>query len=210
MTDPTDFFRARIDAMIDMRDPLAVLATRMPWQQIESAIAPYLKRPLRSGRQSLVVDLFGTTAEIAGAGASAAGRPRLPIRLMVSLLYLKYAYGLGDDAVVERWAQDVLFQFFSGQQYFEHCLPCDSSLISRFRKDLGEGGVEELLKTTIETAVAINAVKKSDLQRVIVDTTVSEKAIAHPTDSRLLDVARRKLVRLAQRSGIALKQTYQT
>jgi IS5 family transposase len=65
-----------------------------------------------------------------------------------------------------------------------------------------------LLKSTFETAVAINAVKKTDLQRVIVDTTVSEKAIAHPTDSRLLDVARRKLVRLAQRSGIALKQTY--
>ncbi len=208
MTNPTDFFRARIDAMIDMRNPLAVLATRMPWQQIESAIAPHLKRPVRTGRHTLVVDLFGTTAEIAGAGSSAAGRPRLPIRLMVSLLYLKHAYGLSDDAVVERWAQDVLFQFFSGQDYFEHRLPCDSSLISRFRKDLGEGGVEELLKTTIETAVSINAVKKSDLQRVIVDTTVSEKAIAHPTDSRLLDVARRKLVRLAQRSGIALKQTY--
>ena len=208
MTIPTDFFRARIDAMIDMRNSLAVLATRMRWQQIEAAIAPHLKRPVRTGRHTLVVDLFGTTAEIAGAGTSAAGRPRLPIRLMVSLLYLKHAYGLSDDAVVERWAQDVLFQFFSGQEYFEHRLPCDSSLISRFRKDLGEGGVEELLKTTIETAVAINAVKKSDLQRVIVDTTVSEKAIAHPTDSRLLDVARRKLVRLAQRSGIALKQTY--
>ena len=208
MTNPADFFRARIDAMIDMRNPLAVLATRMPWQQIESAIAPHLKRPVRTGRHTLVVDLFGTTAEIAGAGTSAAGRPRLPIRLMVSLLYLKHAYALSDDAVVERWAQDVVFQFFSGQEYFEHRLPCDSSLISRFRKDLGEGGVEELLKTTIETAVAINAVKKTDLQRVIVDTTVSEKAIAHPTDSRLLDVARRKLVRLAQRSGIALKQTY--
>ena len=207
MTNPTDFFRARIDAMIDMRHPLAVLATRMPWDQIESAIAPHLKRAVRTGRHAMVVDLFGTTAEIVGTGASAAGRPRLPIRLMVSLLYLKHAYGLSDDAVVERWAQDVLFQFFSGKQYFEHRLPCDSSLISRFRKDLGEAGVEELLKTTIETAVAISAVKKTDLQRVIVDTTVSEKAIAHPTDSRLLDVARRKLVRLAQLSGIALKQT---
>ena len=209
-TAPTDFFGARIDAMIDMRDPLAVLATRMPWDKLEGSIAPYLKRPVRAGRHAVVVDLFGTTAEIMGAGVStsAAGRPRLPIRLMVSLLYLKHAYGLSDDAVVARWAQDVLFQFFSGQQYFEHRLPCDSSLISRFRKDIGEAGVEELLKTSIETAVAINAVKRAELQRVRVDTTVSEKAIAHPTDSRLLDVARRKLVRLAQGSGIALKQTY--
>lgn len=90
----SDFFRARLDAMIDLRHPLAVLASRMPWSQIETAIAPYLKRCARSGRHSVVVDLFGTTAEIARAGVSAAGRPRLPIRLMVSLLYLKHAYGL--------------------------------------------------------------------------------------------------------------------
>ena len=30
MTSP-DFFLARLDAMIDLRDPLAVLGTRMPW-----------------------------------------------------------------------------------------------------------------------------------------------------------------------------------
>lgn len=204
-----DFFRARLDAMIDLRHSLAVLATRMPWAQIEASVAPYLKRPPRSGRRSVVVDLFGTTAEMAGAGVSAAGRPRLPIRLIVSLLYLKHAYGLSDDEVVERWAQDVPFQFFSGCEYYEHRLPCDSSLISRFRKDLGEPGVEELLKTTIETAVAINALKKADLQRVIVDTTVQEKAIAHPTDSRLLEVARRKIVQLAKRHGIRLKLTHE-
>ena len=204
----TDFFRARLDAMIDLRHPLAVLATRMPWDHIEASVAPFLKRKSRMGRFSPVTDLFGTTAQVAGVGVSPAGRPRLPIRLMVSLLYLKHAYGLSDDEVVQRWAQDVLFQFFSGQLYFEHRLPCDSSLISRFRKDLGEPGVEELLKTTIDTAVSLQALKKTDLQRVIVDSTVQEKAIAHPTDSRLLEVARKKLVRLAQRCGLALKQTY--
>ena len=208
-TDGADFFRARLDAMIDLRHPLAVLATRMPWDRIEAGVAPFLKRKPRMGRFSPVSDLFGTTLQIAGTpGPSAAGRPRVPIRLMVSLLYLKHAYGLSDNEVVDRWAQDVLFQFFSGQEYYEHRLPCDSSLISRFRKDLGEPGVEELLKTTIEAAVALEAVKKTDLQRVIVDSTVQEKAIAHPTDSRLLEVARRKLVRLAQRSGLVLRQTY--
>ncbi len=43
---------------------------------------------------------------------------------------------------------------------------------------MGQAGVEALLKTTIETAEAIAAEKKADLHRVIVDTTVSEKAIA--------------------------------
>ena len=63
MTNPTDLFRARIDAMIGMRNPLVALATRMPWQQMESAIAPHLKRPSCTGRHTLMVDLFGTTGE---------------------------------------------------------------------------------------------------------------------------------------------------
>ena len=37
-----DFFRARLNSMIDMRHPLAVLATRMPWAAIEASLAPAL------------------------------------------------------------------------------------------------------------------------------------------------------------------------
>lgn len=205
----TDFFRARLDAMIDLGHPLAVLSTRMPWLQIELNLAPAFAHRNRLGRSVEGCDLFGSTMAVSGAGVSPAGRPRLPIRLMVALLYLKHAYNLSDDGVIERWSQDVYFQFFSGQEYFEPRLPCDKAQLSRFRKGLGEAGVEELLKTTIETSVAMGAVKKADLQRVIVDTTVQEKAIAHPTDSRLLEVARAKIVRLAQRSGIKLKLTHE-
>jgi IS5 family transposase len=43
---------------------------------------------------------------------------------------------------------------------------------------------------------------------VIVDTTVQEKAIAHPVDSRLLEIARHKVVSAARRAGIQLKQTF--
>ena len=108
-----------------------------------------------------------------------------------------------------RWSQDVYFQFFSGQVYFEPRLPCDPAQISRFRRVLGEAGVEQLLKTTIEAAVAMGAVKKTEFERVIVDSTVQSKAIAHPTDSRLLELAREKIARLAKRAGIQLKQTHQ-
>ena len=62
-----------------------------------------------------------------GACVSAAGRPRLPVRLMVALLYLKHAYNESDESVVERWGQDVYFQFFSGQDYYEPRLPCDAT-----------------------------------------------------------------------------------
>lgn len=204
-----DFFRARLETMIDMRHPLAVLATRMPWVEIEAALAPVLAHKDRAGRAIEGADLFGPTLAVAGAGVSNAGRPRLPIRLMVSLLYLKHAYNESDESVVERWSENVYFQHFSGMAYFEPRLPCDATQLGRFRRVLGEAGVEQLLKSTIETAVAMGAVKKAEFERVIVDTTVQEKAIAHPTDSRLLEVAREKVARLAQRAGIRLRQTYE-
>ena len=92
--------------------------------------------------------------------------------------------------------------------YYEHRLPCDATQIGRFRRDLGEEGLELLLKATIDTAIAIAAIKPEDLERVIVDTTVQEKAIAHPVDSRLLEIARHKVVSAAKRAGIQLKQTF--
>jgi transposase, IS5 family len=203
-----DFFRARLDSMIDMRHPLAVLATRMPWTEIEASLAPVLAHKDRSGRVVRDADLFGPTAQLAGAGLSNAGRPRLPLRLMVALLYLKHAFNLSDEELCERWSENVVWQFFSGMAYYEPRLPCDATQIGRFRRVLGEAGVEQLLKSTIEASVSMGVVKKSEFERIIVDTTVQEKAIAHPTDSRLLEIARHKVASAAKRCGIALKQTF--
>jgi len=204
-----DFFCSRLDAMIDLRHPLAVLANRMPWSSIEATLTPMFERRAREGRMSAEVDLFGVTPKLAGAGVSAAGRPRLSVRLMVGLLYLKHAYNESDESVCERWAESVYFQYFCGVDYFQPRLPCDPTNLVRFRQALGEAGVEELLATTIAAAVQMKAVTPVEFERVIVDTTVQEKAIAYPTDSRLLEVARARLVQLAQRAGLTLKQTYE-
>ena len=203
-----DFFRARIDAMINLNDPLAVLATRLPWNQIEASLAAKFERQERAGQILEGQDMFGPTLVLEGAGTSNAGRPKLPIRLMASLLYLKHSFNLSDEELVVRWSENVLWQFFSGMDYYEHRLPCDPTQIGRFRRELGEEGMEQLLKATIDTAVAIKAVKPKDLERVIVDTTVQEKAIAHPVDSRLLEIARHKVVSAAKRAGVQLKQTF--
>lgn len=206
MTD--DFFRARLDQMIDLRHPLAVLSSRIPWDQIEAALAPSFARKNRDGNVIAVSDLFGPTAEIAGAGVSYAGRPRLSIRLMASLLYLKHAFNVSDEELVQRWAENVVWQYFSGQTYYETRLPCDATQIGRFRKAIGEAGVEELLKATIDAAVVSKAVRPAEFERIIVDSTVQEKAIAHPMDSRLLEIARFKVVQAAKSLGITLKQTF--
>lgn len=203
-----DFFRSRLEQMIDLRHPLAVLAQRLPWSQIEAALAPAFARGERARQPREEVDLFGAATETVGAGISAAGRPRLTIRLMSALLYLKHAFNLSDEELVERWAENVVWQYFSGQEYYEPRLPCDATQVGRFRRAIGEAGVEELLKATINTAVTTKAVRPNEFERVIVDTTVQEKAIAHPVDSRLLEIARANVVQAAKFAGIALKQTF--
>ena len=203
-----DFFRSRLDAMIDMRHPLVVLAARLPWARIEAALAIKFERQDRPLQQVIAGDLFGEHAVEFGGGVSNAGRPRLSIRLMASLLYLKNSFNLSDEELVQRWSENVVFQYFSGQEYYEPRLPCDATQIGRFRRAIGEEGLELLLKSTIETAVEIKAIKPAELERVIVDTTVQEKAIAHPVDSRLLEIARHKVVSAAKRAGIVLKQTF--
>ncbi|MFN3437128.1 MAG: IS5 family transposase [Acidovorax sp.] len=203
-----DFFRQPLAEMIDPRHPLAVLAGRLPWAQIEAALAPRFARQVREGRAIAQDDLFGPSLQVAGAGVAAAGRPRLPLRLMASLLYLKHAYKLSDEELVERWAENVVWQHFSGMRFYEPRLPCDATQIGRFCVAIGEAGVEELLKATIDTAVMSKAIKPAEFERLIVDTTVQEKAIAHPVDSRLLEIARHKVVAAAKRAGIALKQTF--
>ena len=207
MTTP-DMYRPRLDAMIDLQHPLAVLSRRLPWNQIEEALSPAFERRNRAGRVIQGDDLFGATSQLVGAGVSAAGRPRLSIRLMASLLYLKHAFNLSDSDLVQRWSQDVVWQYFSGNEFYEPRLPCDPGQIGRFRKAIGEAGVEALLKATIDTAVHTGAIKPVEFERVIVDSTVQEKAIAFPTDSRLLEVARHKLVKAAKTVGIELKQTF--
>jgi len=204
----SDFFRSRIDSMINLNDPLAVLAKRLPWELIEATVAAKFERQNRAGQSLDGADLFGPTAAVVGSRVNTAGRPKLPIRLMASLVYLKNCFNLSDEEVCSRWSENILWQFFSGMEYYEHRLPCDPTQIGRFRRALGEDGLEQLLKATIDTAVAIKAVKPAELERVIVDTTVQEKAIAHPVDSRLLEIARHKVVSAARRAGIQLKQTF--
>ena len=163
--------------MIDLKHPLAVLAQNIPWLQIEKALAPSFSRKAKEGQTMEGDDIFGQTVAIPG-GISNARRPKLSIRQIPSLLHLKHANNLSDEAVVERWSENVVWQYFSGMDYYEPRLPCDATHIGRFRTAIGEAGVEELLKATIDAAVQTKAIKPAEFERVISDSTVQEKAIA--------------------------------
>ena len=116
MTTP-DFFRSRLDQMIDMWRPLAVLVNRLPWTDIEASLAPLLARQARPAKRVISQDLLGVAEQEFGAGISPAGRPSLPVRLRVSLMYLKNGMNLSDEELVVRWVENVQWQFFSGMAY---------------------------------------------------------------------------------------------
>ena len=143
-----DFFRARLDGMVDPRHPLVVLTGRLPWAQIEQVLAPHFARKAAPAGTAVAQDLLGERQVEFGGGVSSAGRPRLPIRLMASLLYLKNSFNLSDEELVARWSENVVWQFFSGMEYYEPRLPCDTTQIGRFRTAVGEEGLEQLLKST--------------------------------------------------------------
>jgi hypothetical protein len=166
-----EFLRARLDTMIDMRNPMGALVRQMPSPEIEAALAPALAHKNRKGCAFNGGDFFGMTAQLAGACKNNAGRPRFPMRLMVALLYLKHALDLSDEQLLQRWSESVVWQFFNGMDDYLHKLTSDATQIGRFRRVLDGAPVEQLLKITIETAVAIKAAKPTEFERVFLDST---------------------------------------
>jgi len=142
--------RVRLDHLIDPKHPLVQLSRRMPWSLIESALASYFPKavePAGDAEATALADPRRQKQE----GNSVAGQHRLPIRLMVSLLYLQNAYNLSDAELLQRWTENVQWQYFSGQNYYDPRLPCDPGEIKRFRNEIGEAGSHELLRTMIDT-----------------------------------------------------------
>ena len=177
-----DLFRPELTKIIDPGHGLVKLAKAVNWNRMD--------------------EVFGQTY------CPDNGRPGVSTRLMVSLHYLKFSYNLSDDDVVSGWVENPYWQYLSGMQFFEHDPPIDPSSMTQWRKRIGEAGEEELLKETIAAGLTIKAVKPHQLKRVNVDTTVQEKDIRFPTDARLYDRARQKLVDAAKQRDIALRQNY--
>jgi IS5 family transposase len=127
---------------------------------------------------------------------------------MAGLAILKHMHNLSDEVLCERWLENPYYQLFCGEEFFRHTLPFDRSSITRWRQRMGEERLNVLLQESLHLATRSGAAKPADFTRVIVDTTVQPKAITFPTDAKLLHRAREKLVRLAQKQGVKLRQSY--
>jgi transposase, IS5 family len=178
----SEMFKVFLKDLVSERHPLVKLADMVDWKVFDEKLTPTF--------------------------CDDNGRPGLPVRLMVGLHYLKYTYGLSDEAVVEGWIENPYWQYFCGGIFFEHALPIDPSSMTRWRERLHGAGLEELLGETIRTGLRGGFIREAELKRVNVDTTVQEKDIRFPTDARLYDRMRERLVEAARARGFELRQTY--
>ncbi len=175
-------FQVRLDVVCDSSNPLVKLADRIDWDALDEQFA------------SLYAD---------------GGRPATATRMLIGLTLLQSLYGLSEDDVVNRWPENPYWQYLCGETFFQHQRPIVRSGLSKWRKRIKDKGMEALLQQTLAVGLASGAVKDTSLKRVSVDTTVQPKAVAHPTDAKLLNRSRERLVRLAKKQGIVLRQSYQ-
>lgn len=175
-------FQPRIDTLVDKNHPLARIADKINWKRFD--------------------EKFSWTY------SEETGRPSYTIRLMVGLLILKYTYSLSDDDLLERYSENMFWQYLCGNPFFEYKKPCDTTTIVKWRKKISDEGMEEILSETLSLARDFGFLKISDLKDVNIDTTVQEKNIAHPTDAKLINKARENLVKAARKCGIRIKQSY--
>ena len=174
--------KALLSSFLNMKDELVLLGNAINWKHL--------------------CESFGKSFHVSQ------GRPGLSTRLMVGLTYLKYLHNLSDEKVIKQFSQNPYWQYFCGFNYFQTQMPCEGSSLTRFRERLGEEGAEKLLSETVEIARRAGLLKRKVLREVIVDTTVQEKNISYPTDARLINKAREKLVKEAREDDIVLRQSY--
>lgn len=172
----TDIFRMRLDQMVNLKHELIILSEELDWKWIEGELSGYY---------------------------SDEGRPAIPVRTMVGMLLLKSLYNQSDESVIERWVENPYWQYFTGEEFFQHKAPFDPSDFVHFRKRVGESGMEKVLSLTVRLHNA-----SAQEEEVMVDTTVQEKNITFPTDSKMAFKIIRYCWGYAKAERIKLRQSY--
>jgi len=174
-------FHVRLDSLVDPAHPLIQLAGKIDWDRLERE----LSTPFHEYQ----------------------GAPAMPVRLMAGLQYLKHTFNLSDEILLKRWVENPYWQYFCGCCFFEYEVPIHPTSMTKWRNLHGDN-LEVMLSATIDAGLATKTITPRSLDKINVDTTVQEKAITYPTDSKLFHRMREKLVKQAAQWNVPLRQSY--
>lgn len=158
-TEQPDMFRETLEAILNPRHELLVLARQIDWERIDEVCG-----------ETFVADV---------------GRPGLPTRLMAGLHILKHVRGVSDEVLTEGWVENGYWQAFCGERFFQHEAPFDRSSLTRWRQRMGAERLEVLLAETLRIAQESGAAKPLEMERVTVDTTVQSSRRPWPQCGRV-------------------------
>ena len=173
-------FEVALESFIDMNHELVLLSKQIDWAEVESDFAEYY--------------------------CADNGRPSIPIRTMAGMMLLKNIYNLSDEGVVARWVENPYMQYFTGEKVFRKRPPMDPIDMTKFRKRIGEGGAEKILR--ISLMVNAEEVTEKELEQVMIDSTVQEKNITFPTDAKLYRKIIERVQKMSEREHIKLRRSY--
>ena len=106
-TNERGLFCQRLDDLLNPEHEISRLARAIDWDSLVAAFGPLY--------------------------ADQRGRPGVPIRLMAGIVLLQQTFGVSDEKVVETWVQNPYWQYFCGEEFFQHAFPIDPSSLSRWR-----------------------------------------------------------------------------
>ena len=173
-------FEVALESFIDMNHELVLLSKQIDWEAVESEFAEYY--------------------------CADNGRPSVPIRKMVGMLLLKNIYNLSDEGVVARWMENPYMQYFTGEKVFQKRPPMNPIDLTKFRKRIGTIGAEKIFK--ISLLVNAKEITGKEMKLVMIDSTVQEKNITFPTDTKLYRKIIARVLKMARKEDIELRRTY--
>ena len=132
-----DFFKGRLDQIVDRDQALAKLGRAIDWRFFEQRFgAVYIDK---------------------------VGHPPLPMRLMAGLSILKHMHDLSDEDLCARWVENPYYQLFCGEEFFQHKLTFDRSSLTRWRQRMGEERLVALIQESLAVATRTGAAKPADI-----------------------------------------------
>ncbi len=104
--------RMRLENMLDINHELIKLSKHIDWESLDKEWGA----------------LFVSTK----------GAPAIRTRLIAGLHYLKHLHDLSDEQVVKGWTENPYWQYFCGEEYFQHKMPIHPTTMTKWRNRLGK------------------------------------------------------------------------